>query len=197
MSIEIQRRQRRPASLSEWLAKLAPKGLNTNTQFFLVFLAVLALHLVLAPVIRRAATHPEPGEPQRYLTSSGGEASASAVKTAAQKPDTGASVPPVETLVLTDGKAKEAAPAVQSDVPKPKAAPIPAPKIPATPEPAKSATVAKPVESATQAPVDGPAVAKPVATPVEGPKISDLIESAGEKPAAELPAVRRPVRSIP
>lgn len=189
MSIEIQRRQRRPASLSEWLAKLAPKGLNTNTQFFLVFLAVLALHLVLAPVIRRAATHPEPGEPQRYLTSSGGEASASAVKTAAQKPDTGASVPPVETLVLTDGKAKEAAPAV----PKPKAAPIPAPKIPATPEPAKPATVAKPVESATQSPVDGPAVA----TPVEGPKISDLIESAGEKPAAELPAVRRPVRSIP
>lgn len=44
--------------LKQW----APEGWNTNTQFFLVFLGILGLHLWLAQVIIHSAATAEPGD---------------------------------------------------------------------------------------------------------------------------------------
>lgn len=108
-----------PAWAGERLKKWAPEGWNTNTQFFLVFLGILGLHLWLAQVLIQSAGTAEPGDGPIVSTgpvtddaaspahTSGGEAVADLIRaTPLEKPipefNPKAPPPPAETLVLTD-----------------------------------------------------------------------------------------------
>lgn len=105
--MEIQRYLDNPGALvSQCLERLAPRGWNANTQFFLVFLGILGLHLWLVPILMESAGVEEPGDKlaeipeasQTALTTSGNgeksEPSSSDRRTKKSEP--------VETLVLTD-----------------------------------------------------------------------------------------------
>jgi hypothetical protein len=80
MSIEVLQRHLGPGMYTRLLKWMAPHGWNANTQFFLVFLGVLGLHLWLAPVVMRSATVAEPGDGQGHLTSEGSTESAESQK---------------------------------------------------------------------------------------------------------------------
>lgn len=120
--MDIQRLLDNPGELlSQCLRKLAPRGWNTNTQFFLIFLAIFGLHLWLLPALMRSAGVKEPGDPQGYFTSGPGAAetndttSAPEAIVSAESPDaapasadaapeekSGASELTEEALVLSD-----------------------------------------------------------------------------------------------
>lgn len=173
MSIQIQRRYRRPTSVKEWFARVAPKGLNTNTQFFLVFLAVLGLHLWLAPAFMSAAADPEPGEPQRYLTSDGTPADTKSLDS--RGPSDAAER---ERLILADGEAKREAAGSGTAAPSEKSA-LPTPAVPVAP-PAETPKPAAPAPVAENKPVAGPE-----------PRIADLIPAKPAEPAKT--AVKDPI----
>ena len=88
MSIEVLSRSTPPGARSGWLSRLAPAGWNTNTQFFVIFLGVVVLHLLFAPALMRWAGEPEPGEPRRYLTSGEGDGPGAASAAAETPPAT-------------------------------------------------------------------------------------------------------------
>lgn len=105
--MEIQRYLDNPGALvSQCLEKLAPRGWNANTQFFLVFLGILGLHLWLVPILMESAGVEEPGDKLAEIP----EASQMAATTSgngekSEPPSSGLRArksEPVETLVLTD-----------------------------------------------------------------------------------------------
>ena len=192
MSIQIQKRsKRRPTTLAGWLALMAPQGLNTNAQFFLVFLGVVVLHLVLTPVFMRAAGTPEPGEPQGYLTTVQ-EVTSSASSEAPPAESSHPEPPLVDETEIASVTAEPAASQASKD------------KDEMPPLSTESASTVG-VEEKTIAPPAIPAVsAAPEAIktelpkPSEGPKLSDLIATpiepaaATKSPAPEAPPVSSP-----
>lgn len=191
MSIEIQHRKRFPTTGAEWIARLAPRGLNSNAQFVLVFLSVLGLHLALAPVFKRAAATPEPGEPQRYLTSEGATAGTTAMPSPGQRAaDAGsADEPAPASLKITDSGSPATAPAATPAAgagsmppPTPSAAPGASPVPPAAPAAPRTDSPESPTT-----PPPGPA-GTAASSPASGPSLSDLIGEADPAPAP--PALR-------
>ncbi len=86
--MDIQRLLDNPSEqLSQCLRKLAPRGWNTNTQFFLIFLAILGLHLWLLPALMRSAGVKEPGDPQGYFTSGPETAEAGESRNSSSSPE--------------------------------------------------------------------------------------------------------------
>lgn len=90
MPAEVMNRFR---DLSEWaqqrLRRWAPEGWNQNTQFLVVFLAILGLHLWLAQVLMRSADTAEPGDgpPISELGASAPVTGSSEVSTGAEEED--------------------------------------------------------------------------------------------------------------
>lgn len=173
--MDILRHLDNPGDLfSRVLKKLAPRGWNANTQFFLIFLGILGVHLWALPTLMRSAGMTEPGDLQGYFTSghqSGqtdvADRGTDEVKTSAEtKPEPAKSEKLIkETLVLTD--------------PPLVASPIEAETAPETEESAPPAgetrEKSEPTEVADQTPAE------------KVDPISDPLENGKEKVEAEAP----------
>ncbi len=193
MAIDIQRLLDHPAGyLSLALRRLAPRGWNTNTQFFLIFLAVLGAHLVAMPALMRSAGVREPGDPQGYLTSAPAHPSEDS-STEAPKP-----APSEESLKISD------APIISEpleEIPEIEIDPEDTPSDPA-PSPSSPPMIAKPLEMTVDpaaellVAIDAAEKAGQSAATKE-PSLSDLVteatpEEPGDPPAAtgESPKTR-------
>lgn len=153
MSTDIQRRPRSLAAAVAWLSRFATNGWQENVQFFAVCVFVLFLHLIAAPILKRAAADPEPdivspqetrasGAPQSTATVSGAATNGKAIIVTEKSEKKSA-----DSLIFTDSKPKPAYPSQQK---------VPPPVIPANSESAPVAAelakaVARPV---TQSPQD-------------------------------------------
>lgn len=191
MPIEVQRRTPRSRNLARCLNWLAPQGWNTNTQFFLVFLGVLCLHLWMAPFLMRSAATVDPGEPQGYFTSHGGGAADAPKNRATSVPTPPKPSVPAEMqepLVLTDPSSKApATPVAEADPAEDEKIADPDPAVPAP-----GTTVAETSAARPAAPGEAD----------DSPRLSDLIAeapSATKDPAEEVsrPSAPAPARSTP
>ncbi|MCB1065061.1 MAG: hypothetical protein KDN20_19365 [Verrucomicrobiae bacterium] len=212
MPIEIQSRPSdRPEIIDRILHLVAPRGWNANTQFFLVFLAVLAVHLWVAPALMRSAADLEPGDPQGYFSSHGNEAVAPTSETSKNTPDSAesskASVPkPLgfeeDKLVLTDStlvaqpitesKPEEKIEENPPVLPEPASKVAPAPAV--TEAPAAAVKVVADEKKAASSPVvpavEASAESLPVAKETEKsqPRLTDLIVEAPSAPRDQAAA---------
>ena len=162
MSTDIQSRPRSLAAAVAWLSRFATNGWQENVQFFAVCVFVLFLHLIAAPVLKRAAADPEPGSVSSQETRASGTPQATANVSGTATNGKAATVSDksekktADSLIFTDSKPKPANPSQQK---------VPPPVIPANSE---SAPVA--AESAK-------AVARPVA---QSPQDSNTAASVGK-----------------
>lgn len=149
MAIDIQRLLDHPtAYLSEAWRRLAPRGWNSNTQFFLIFLAVLGVHLVAMPALMRSAGVREPGDPQGYFTSTpdGSPTVASGAAEATSSPKSAPAA--AESLKISD-------------------APLIADPLDDEPDPESKPMRSESKETAPSRPPSAPLIAEPLKMPID------------------------------
>lgn len=150
MSTEIQSRPSSLAAVASWFARFSTNGWQENAQIMAVCVVVLLLHLIAAPVLKRAAADPEPGSVSTQEARSFIPAQSSATVSGATTNENAAAQSEkaekksTDKLIFTDSKPKAAAPVAQK---------LPPPVIPSNSEsvpeqPASENAASRPVAQA-------------------------------------------------